>query len=177
MTETIATPRDRACGFSLIETMIALGLLLDVAAGVLPLGLLAVSMTENQGHLATRTTEYAQDKMEQLLSLAYGNSTSDTRYFPAADTGGSGLAIGGSADPDAPVEKYVDYLEADGDLMAPLAGTTAPPLWQYKRVWAVTDAGTNLKQITVTVTVRTASTANVGRLPRSTITVLKTSPF
>lgn len=170
------TTRDSA-GFSLIETIIALGLLLVVAAGVLPLGLLTVSMTENQGHLTTRTTEYAQDKIEQLMSLAYGNSTSDTRYFPAADTGGSGLAIGGSADPDAPVEQYVDYLDADGNLLAPLAGVTPPDGWQYKRVWAITSGGTNLKQITVTVTVRTGSATTIGRLPRSSITVLKSSPF
>ena len=72
-----------AAGFSLLETVFALGILLVVAVGVLPLGVIAVSTTENQGHLMARSTEYAQDKMEQLLALAYGDSTSDTRVFPA----------------------------------------------------------------------------------------------
>ena len=38
-------------GFSLIETMVALALVVVVAAGVLPLGVIALSTSENQGHL------------------------------------------------------------------------------------------------------------------------------
>jgi prepilin-type N-terminal cleavage/methylation domain-containing protein len=163
-------------GFTLIENVIALGLLLIVAAGVLPLGLLAMKTTENQGHLAARTTEYAQDKLEQLMALAYGDVTSDTRVFPAADLGGSGLSVGGSANPDAPVTLYVDYLNADGALV-PSVGTTAPNGWYYKRVWSVTTPRANLKQITVTATVRTAASGGVGRVPRATVSVLKSFPF
>lgn len=163
-------------GFTLIETMIALGVLAVAAAGILPLGLLAVTTTENQGHLLARTTEYAQDKLEQLMSLAYGDSTSDTRVFPAEDLGGSGLTIGGSANPDAPVALYVDYLDADGTLI-PSVGTAAPAGWYYKRVWAVTSPRAFLKQIAVTVTVKTAVAGGLGRPPRSSLTVLKTSPF
>lgn len=168
--------RSRSAGFTLIETMIALGLLFTVAVGILPLGLLAVSVTENQGHLMTRTTEYAQDKLEQLMALAYGDSTSDTRVFPAADTGGSGLAPGGSADPDAPVALYVDYLDVNGNLLAS-SGTAAPDNWYYKRVWRVQELEANLKQITVTATVKAPAAASVGRLPRTTVSVLKTKPF
>ena len=80
-------------GFSILETVIALALLMIVALGLLPLGVIATTNTENQGHLMARTTEYAQDKMEQLLSLSFGDVTSDTRVFPALETGGSGLAI------------------------------------------------------------------------------------
>ena len=112
----------RDAGFTLIETMIALGLLLVVATGILPLGLIAMNSTENQGHLLARTVEYAQDKLEQLMTLSYGDQTSDTRVFPAADVGGSGLTIGGSADPDAPVALYVDYLDPSGTLL-PSDGT------------------------------------------------------
>ena len=166
----------RETGVSLIETMIALLLLLIVAAGVLPLGLLAMNTTENQGHLVARTTEYAQDKLEQLMALAYGDSTSDTRVFPAADIGGTGLTVGGSADPDAPVALYVDYLDANGTLV-PSVGVNAPEGWYYKRVWEVTSPRANLKQITVSVIVRTAAAAGHGRIPRSTVTVLKTFPF
>ena len=38
------------------------------------MGVVGMMTTENQGHLAARTTEYAQDKMEQLLVLAYGDT-------------------------------------------------------------------------------------------------------
>ena len=167
----------RDAGFTLIETMIALGLLLVVATGILPLGLIAMNSTENQGHLLARTVEYAQDKLEQLMTLSYGDQTSDTRVFPAADVGGSGLTIGGSADPDAPVALYVDYLDRSGTLL-PSDGTEEPDGWYYKRVWSVTQAKALLKQITVTVTVRTAAAAGTGgMIPRATVTVLKTSPF
>lgn len=167
-------------GFTLIETIIALCLLLVVATGVLPLGMIAMNSTENQGHLLARTVEYAQDKLEQLMVLSYGDTTTDTRVFPAADAGGTGLAIGGSANPDAPVALYVDYLDADGTLV-PSAGVAAPNGWYYKRVWSVTNpqpANPTLKQITVTVTVRSGAAAgNGGGIPRATVAVLKTLPF
>jgi hypothetical protein len=111
------------------------------------------------------------------MALSYGDQTSDTRVFPAQNAGGSGLAIGGSADPDAPVELYVDYLDADGTLV-PSVGTAAPAGWYYKRVWSVTQFAPLLKRIAVTVTVRTAAAAGSGgSVPRATVTVLKTSPF
>jgi len=167
----------RDAGFTLVDTMVALGLLAVIAAGVLPLGVIAMNSTENQGHLMARTVEYAQDKMEQLMSLSYGDQTSDTRVFPAKNAGGSGLAIGGSADPNAPVEFYVDYLDDNGTLV-PSVGTAPPAGWYYKRVWAVTQKQALLKQITVTVIVRTARAAGTGgMIPRATVTVLNTSPF
>jgi type II secretory pathway pseudopilin PulG len=164
-------------GFSLLETVIALSLLMIVALGLLPLGVIATTTTENQGHLMARTTEYAQDKMEQLLSLSFGDVTSDTRVFPATDTGGAGLAIGGSSDPFAPFEKYVDYLDIDGSLL-PSVGTTAPEGWYYKRVWQVGYVGTSttLKKLTVTATVKTA-VGSTGRIPTATVASIKSYPF
>ena len=162
-------------GFSLLETVMALSLLLVVSLGVLPLGIIATTTTENQGHLMARTTEYAQDKMEQLMALSYGDSTSDTRVFPASDTGGTGLTIGGSSNPDAPVALYVDYLDINGSLI-PSSGTTAPQDWFYKRVWQISSPSANLKQLTVTARVKTA-VGGFGIVPQSSISVLKTFPF
>jgi prepilin-type N-terminal cleavage/methylation domain-containing protein len=168
------TRRDER-GFSLIETVFALSLLLIVALGLLPLGIIATTTTENMGHLSARTTEYAQDKLEQLLALSYGDTTSDTRVFPATDVDGSGLSIGGSADPETPVELYVDYLDINGTLI-PSEGTDEPDGWFYKRVWEVTSPQANLKQVTVTAIVKTA-VGGVGVVPQSTVTALKTFPF
>ena len=39
-------------GFSLLETLVGLSLLLVVAAGMMPLATVAFSTSENQGHLA-----------------------------------------------------------------------------------------------------------------------------
>lgn len=164
-------------GLSILETIIALSILMVVALGLLPLGVIATTNTENQGHLMARTTEYAQDKMEQLLALSFGDVTSDTRVFPATSTGGSGLAVGGNSNPDAPVEKYVDYLDIDGMLLTS-TGSTAPANWFYKRVWSVGFVGTSttLKQISVTTIVKNAVGGPV-RVPRSTVASIKTYPF
>ena len=110
---------------------------------------------------------YAQDKMEQLLTLAYGDATSDTRVFPATASGGTGLAVGGSSNPDAPTDGYVDYLDVNGNLL-PSTGVAAPAGWYFKRAWAVSAPAANLKQVTVTVTVSLA----FGRMrkPSSTMT-------
>ena len=174
-------------GFSLLETVFALGILAIVAMGILPLGLLAVSTTENQGHLMARTTEYAQDKLEQLMALSFGDSTSDTRVFPATTAGGTGLAPGGSANTAAPAANYADYLDINGNVLA--AGGGAPANWYYTRVWQIeeVDPGNTtcplvapakcLKRITVSATVRVTGNGVVGLVPRSTVSALKTYPF
>jgi len=183
---------DRERGFSLVETMVALGLLLVVAGGVLPMAVLTFKISENQGHLMARATEYAEDKLEQLMSLSYGDVVTDTRMFPAGATGGTGLTPGGSVNSMSPVDGYVDYLTIDGSLLTSTGGA-APDGWYYQRVWRVEERGAAdtvrcpvsvsiaqkcLKQITVTATVRRpAQGGGAGAIPRSTITALKSYPF
>ena len=162
-------------GSSLLEVVVATGILAVVALGILPLGVTAISTTENEGHLVARATEYAQDKMEQLLALAYADSTTDTRVFPAANSGGTGLAAGGNSDPNTPVTGYVDYLDASGNLVT-AGGGGVPVTWYYKRVWQVTSPFTNMKQVTVT-TIVARKIGGLGRTPRATITALKSFPF
>ena len=158
---------------TLVETLAATALVLVAIAGMGSMGVLGTTTTENQGHLAARCTEYAQDKMEQLLVLAWPDSTSDTRVFPATNAGGTGLAVGGNSNPAAPANGYVDYLDQNGNLLA--AGAGAPANWFYERVWAVTNPSVGLKQITVTATVR--STLGGSAAPSSTVSALKTDPF
>jgi prepilin-type N-terminal cleavage/methylation domain-containing protein len=176
-------------GFSLVETLVGLAILLVVAAGVLPLSLIAFRISENHGHLSARAAEYAHDKLEQLISMSYGDTVTDTRTFPATTTGGTGLAVGGSSNPDAPVAGYVDYLSQTGALLAS-AGITPPANWYYQRVWAVEQVGAAdtacplvvspqqicLKRITVTARIRFAAQGGVTP-PRVTIAALKTYPF
>jgi hypothetical protein len=61
--------RKSQAGVLLLECMISLSILLVVVGSLMGLATIATSTTETQGHLAARTTEYAQDKMEQLLAL------------------------------------------------------------------------------------------------------------
>lgn len=163
-----------ADGFTLVETIVAVGLLAIVAAGVLPMAYLATQTTENQGHLVARTTEYAQDKLEQLMALNYGDQISDTRTFPAAAAGGSGLAVGGSVVPTAPVAAYVDYLDERGNVLASANG--APPAnWFYQRVWQITLPRADLKRIVVLARVRASAAGGAGLVPQATVAALKTN--
>jgi Tfp pilus assembly protein PilV len=171
-------PLDRLspeAGASLLEVVIAISILLVLSLGLLPIGVIAISTTENEGHLVARATEYSQDKMEQLLALAYADSTTDTRVFPTVASGGTGLTVGGSSNASAPVAGYVDYLDSSGNLVA-ASGTTAPSSWFYKRVWQITSPFTNMKQVTVT-TIVARGIGRSGRTPQATITALKTNPF
>jgi len=179
--------RSTQAGMTLLETMIALAILLIVATGVMGIAAVAVSTTETQGHLAARTTEYAQDKMEQLLALKFcdgdttGASGTDTTVFPAVVGTGTGLAgcsdmtagtaqSGGSLSTTAPTAGYVDYLDASGNLVA------ASGNWEYIRVWQITAQGTSMKQVSVKAQARHAVGTN-GRLPEATVVALKTFPF
>jgi type II secretory pathway pseudopilin PulG len=182
--------RNSESGMTLIETVIALALLLVVAVGVLGLGAIALATTENQGHLMARTAEYAQDKMEQLLALKFCDATSDTTVLPTSSAGGQGLAgcaaplnnngtgIGGSSDPTAPVAGFVDYLDDSGNFLPAGTGGAAPNGWKYIRVWQISsaNAANTVKQITVTVKV-SRQIASAGALPQSTVTALKAYPF
>jgi hypothetical protein len=165
--------RNSERGTTLIETMIATSLLLVVMVGLLSMAALATVFTENHGHLEARTTEYAQDKMEQLLALVYTNSTANTVVFPAALTGGTGLTVGGSSNTAAPVNGYVDWLAQDGTLLG--GGTAAPAGWFYERVWQVSNLTAGVKRITVTATVK--SSVGLALIPKSTVVALKSSRF
>ncbi len=183
----LSRSRKPQAGLTVMETMIALAMLLIVAAGVMGLAAVAVSTTETQGHLAARTAEYAQDKMEQLLALKFcdGVPGTDTTVFPAVVTAtGTGLAgctnltaaiptatAGGGLSTTAPTAGYVDYLDASGNRV------TSTGQWEYVRLWQITvPAGSSgLKQITVL----TQANHSVGNLavPQSTVVALKTFPF
>jgi hypothetical protein len=191
--------RRSQAGTSLIEVSIALAILLIASVGIMGLAAISMVTTENQGHLMARASEYAQDKMEQLISLAFTDcqngspgppTCANTATFPTTPTGGTGLAIGGSSNPAAPAAGYVDYLDFNGNPLP--IGVSAPANWYYIRVWQVsTPAGapvfndlslgniSTLKQITVTTKVRqgVAGPGGGGGLaPQATMTSLMTYP-
>lgn len=175
--------RRSQAGTSLIEVSIALAVLLITSVGIMGLCAIAMTTTENQGHLMARAAEYSQDKMEQLLSLAYTDAVSNTATSPTSDSGGTGLAVGGSSNPDAPATGYVDYLDSNGNPLP--IGVSAPTNWYYIRVWAISYAAgapsygglTTLKQATVTTKVRrgvSGTNGGGGAVPQATMSSLLT---
>jgi type II secretory pathway pseudopilin PulG len=155
---TMMTTSESRCqaGMNLIETMIATFILLVGLGALMSLFTVAASQTANQGEFATRTTEYALDKMEQLLSLSFSDSTTNTAVYPPTSTGGTGLGAsltaGGSVGGvtlTSPVTGYVDYLDYSGNLLTSSSG------WFYKRQWKIDlNAASNLKTITVIATAK-----------------------
>jgi len=176
-------------GTTLIETMIALTVLLIAMSGLMALAGMSARTTENQGHLAARTAEYAQDKMEQLLALKFCDGPTngtDTTVFPAVvNAGGTGLAgcnnpggnpptalAGGSLSVAAPTTGYVDYLDASGNLVSSTGA------WEYIRLWqiSVPTGSSGIKQIAVLAQAHYA-VGQQGQVPQSTVVALKTFPF
>lgn len=169
--------RRSQAGISLIETMIALAILLVVSIGILSMAIVSITTTENQGHLGARTAEYAQDKMEQLLSLSFNDTKTDTSvasFVANSDAGSPGLAAGGSTTYGAAVNGYVDYLDSSGNPLG--GGATAPSGWFYVRMWRITDVSATLKQVDVRVWARMGVNGN-SYLPQSSVSALKSSPF
>ncbi len=148
----------RQRGFTLIETMFAMVVLAVGVLGVAALFGIAVGGNKGQGEIGTRTVEYCQDKMEQLMALTYLDAGTDTTTYPSKPTGGPGLGgnMGpnttiGSVPPAAPVSQFVDYLDANGNLLTSSTGAF------YTRQWMIqTDSTGTIKTITVVATALTA---------------------
>jgi len=168
----ISSPSDR--GTTLLETVIALIVLL--IGVVATMGVLSIAVTQNwnQGDRSTRTTEYAQDKMEQLLALNFNDGASNTAVYPTASTGGSGLGgtmsgnstVGGVTS-GSPIAQYVDYIDASGNLQTTSTGAL------YIRQWSIsTNTSANLKTITV-VARAMISTTTGAMTPTTTLVSMK----
>lgn len=130
-------------GFSLLEVLVAATM---ITVGLTALAqVFAMSIRANSSARAiTYATLLAQQKMEQLRSLAWGfdgfglpvtDSTTDITVAPEAAAGGTGL------DP-SPLDAlhrnttgYVDYLDSSGSVLG--TGTTPAEGTVYIRRWSV----------------------------------------
>lgn len=133
-------------GFSLVEVLVA-ATILTVALTALA-ELFAVSTRVNSlAKATTYATLLAQQKMEQLRSLAWGfdafglpltDSTTDIAVAPESADGGAGLS---PSPPDAlrrNTTGYVDYLDGSGTVLG--TGSTPPAGTVYLRRWSVVPA-------------------------------------
>jgi len=171
MEPTTKTRASREGGVTLIETMIAAIILLIGVIAIMRLMGVAIAQNLSQGDVQTRVSEYAEDKMEQLLALSFTDGTTNTTVFPPTSTGGNGLggimaanATVGGTNISSPVSGYSDYLDISGNLLTNSTGA------YYERVWSIsTDSTATLKTITVT---SAATDATLVAAPTTTLVCL-----
>jgi type II secretory pathway pseudopilin PulG len=136
-------------GFSLVETIVATGLL---AGAVVSLGqMFAISVSENSsarnGTFAAILTE---QKMEQLRGLTWGfdniglplsDLSTDLAQPIQSPTGGKGLSPSPPDSLRSNVDGYVDYIDQFGRIIG--GGTAVPDRAVYIRRWSVEPLPTN----------------------------------
>ena len=176
--------RREETGTSLIETMFAVLISLVAIASLGSAIVQATVADKNQGGEVTRATIYAQDKIENLLSLNFSTCTQTSTSQPVGcNTTGitasgwtQGLLSGGALTPpqlECPVSGstvgYVDFLDASGAQIigdsCSVVGTGAG-IPGYIRQWEVQDlasSGPALKQITVSVYAANGVNAGSGK--------------
>jgi len=137
-------------GFSLAETMVAVGLL---ATALVTLAQLFGIST--RGNIASRNTTYAavlaEQKLEELRSLTWGfdgdglpisDTTSNTAVNPETPTGGRGLEPSPITALQENTSGYVDYVDQFGNKVG-TGGTTGPGDAIFTRRWSITPLPTN----------------------------------
>ncbi len=136
-------------GFSLVETIVATGLL---AGAVACLGqMFAISMAENtSARTGTFAAVLAEQKMEQLRGLTWGfdiiglpltDTTSNIALPIQSAAGGPGLSPSPSDSLRSNIAGYVDYVDGFGRIIG--GGATVPPETVYIRRWSVEPLPTN----------------------------------
>lgn len=163
-------------GFSLIETLVAVTLLV---VGVGALAQLFVISTRANGRARSISTAslLAQAKTEQLRALTWGfdpfglpvsDTTSDTRVEPEQSTGGTGLSVSPPDTLARNVAGYCDFVDATGRLLGdPANDARVPAAAIYVRRWSVdplpADPGNT---IVIQVLVMPATTERSGESAR-----------
>jgi type II secretory pathway pseudopilin PulG len=142
-------------GFSLVEVMVATGLLATALVALAQM--FAIATASNlQGRNATSTMILAQQKMEQLRGLRYTfdvsglpvqDTSTDLAEYPPAATGGKGLSPHTENTIQANTDGYVDYLTVNGESLG--GGTTIPDSTAFIRRWSIEPLPTNPNNIVV----------------------------
>ena len=159
-------------GFSLVEVLVAMGLLTAVSMGVAQL--FALSTRANLiAKGATSTTSMAEQKLEQLRSLTWGfdveglglplsDTTTNLTVFPPTHDG-SGLNPSPVDSLEQNTAGFVDFLDGNGAWVG--TGSTPPGSAVYIRRWSIQPLPTNPNNtlvIQVLVTPVTSEAARVG---------------
>jgi prepilin-type N-terminal cleavage/methylation domain-containing protein len=137
-------------GFSLVEVVVAMGILTIVSLGVAQL--FAASTRVNiVAKSQTSTTMLAEQKMEQIRSLTWGfdtngeglpvsDTTSDLAVYPTTQEG-SGLNPSPSDSLEHNTAGFVDFVDAGGTWVG--TGSAPPATAVYIRRWSIQPLPTN----------------------------------
>jgi hypothetical protein len=136
-------------GFSLLEVMVATGLL--VTALVTLAQLFVISARSNIGsHNTTYASVLAEQKLEELRALDWGydtqglplsDATTNTAVSPETPTGGTGLSPSPGSALQENTTGYVDYIDSFGNKLG--TGANPPQNAIYTRRWSITPLPTN----------------------------------
>lgn len=116
-------------GFTLLETLIATGLIVTAVAGLAQLFALSVRFTRDAGQFGVALVA-AQDKLESLRSLAFGyDEVGEAMTDP-------GLRVSPVNTLASDVERYVDWLDDRGSVVDGASGAAGAA---YVRRWRVSE--------------------------------------
>jgi prepilin-type N-terminal cleavage/methylation domain-containing protein len=158
-------------GFSLIEVVIAMGLLTVVSLGVAQV--LALTTRSNlMARGATSTTSMAQQKLEELRGLTWGfdlqgqglpmsDTTTNLSVFPPAHNG-SGLNPSPADSLEQNTSGFVDFLDANGVWTG--TGSTPPGSAVYIRRWSIVPLPTNPNNTLVVTVLVTPVASEMARV-------------
>jgi type II secretory pathway pseudopilin PulG len=138
-------------GFTLVEVLIAVGLLTAVAISVAQLFAVA-AMSNLNAKGATSSAILAVQKMEQLRGLSWGFNPNSELGLPLSDTttdlsvdpptnAGRGLNPSPAGALDTNVGGYVDFLDGEGKSLG--TGAQPPNGTLYVRRWSIEPLPTN----------------------------------
>lgn len=152
-----SNPRSRRteAGFSIIEVLVATGLLATALVSLAQL--FAIAQASNgAARNSTLTMVLAEQKLEQLRALQYtfdrvGLPVQDTStnlaVYPPAANGGKGLSPHTDNTLQANTDGYVDYLDHYGRTLG--GGTVIPENTAYIRRWSVEPLPTNPNNVVI----------------------------
>lgn len=158
-------------GFSLVEVLVAMGLLTAVSLGVAQL--FALSTRANViAKGATSTTAMAEQKLEQLRGLTWGFDMAG-QGLPVSDTttnlavtppthDGSGLNPSPSDALEQNTAGFVDFLDGGGSWVG--TGSTPPATAVYIRRWSIQPLPTNPNNTLVIQVLVTPVTSEQARV-------------
>jgi type II secretory pathway pseudopilin PulG len=168
--------RKSEAGFSIIEVLVATGLLATALVALAQLFAIATA-TNQAARNSTLTMMLAEQKIEQLRALQYTfdrvglpvqDTATDLAVYPPAAAGGKGLSPHTDNTLQANTDGYVDYLDPWGRTLG--GGTVIPDNTAFIRRWSIEPLPTNpnnviILQVLVTRQ-RDRGTGNAGSVSR-----------
>jgi type II secretory pathway pseudopilin PulG len=142
-------------GFSIVEVLVATGLLASALVALAQLFAIATS-TNAAARTSTLTMMLAEQKIEQLRALQYTfdraglpvqDTETDLAVYPPAATGGKGLSPHTENTLQANTDGYVDYLDPYGRTLG--GGTVIPDGTAFIRRWSVEPLPTNPNNVII----------------------------